>query len=190
MASRASRTSLLSTTLKLLAAAACNLLMGCSVEAVETIDGEALAASTYAHATQKPRLASAAAHECRPEDHVKRCKRDKDCPRAHYCDDSGHGEDDQQGQGHQKHDHQHGGKRGICRPRDSDDGNPCTNDAVDSNGAVTHVAAPAGTSCEDGNACNGNETCSGQAQCRPGTAPALSDDNPCTLDSCDPAFGV
>jgi hypothetical protein len=46
-----------------------------------------------------------------------------------------------------------------CDPADIDDGDPCTIDACDADGGVTHTPAADGTSCEDGNVCNGHECC-------------------------------
>jgi hypothetical protein len=72
------------------------------------------------------------------------------------------------------------------------DGNPC-------NGAELCNAAGqcqpgtntgAGTSCADGDLCNGDETCNGGGTCVPGAPPAVSDDNSCTADACDPVTGV
>lgn len=42
--------------------------------------------------------------------------------------------------------------------------------------------------CEDGNACTVGDACRAGA-CRPGTPAACDDDNPCTLDLCEPASG-
>lgn len=52
----------------------------------------------------------------------------------------------------------------------------------------TCAPAPNGTSCSDGNPCNGDEVCLMQA-CVPGEPPDCRDDNPCTLDGCDPRQG-
>jgi RHS repeat-associated protein len=82
---------------------------------------------------------------------------------------------------------------GACvpgSPLDLDDQNPCTADACDPSGGVTHTPLPAGASCNDANACNGSETCDGAGSCAPGTPPPVSDDNACTDDTCDPATGV
>jgi YD repeat-containing protein len=46
------------------------------------------------------------------------------------------------------------------------------------------------TSCSDNNPCNGEEACTGAALCVAGTAPALDDSDPCTVDACSPASGV
>jgi hypothetical protein len=183
MASRRTSTSLLSALRRLLSIACACALSACAGDVSEDSVG-AISSQLSQQKAQAP-----TARACDPDDHLKRCKRDKDCPKGHYCADDSDDGDDHRGNGHDKHDHHHGDKGGVCRPRDIDDGNPCTVDSVDK-GVVKHAPAPAGTSCEDGNACNGRETCSGQAQCLPGTPPPLSDGNPCTLDSCDAALGV
>lgn len=71
-----------------------------------------------------------------------------------------------------------------------DDGNPCTADACDPSGGVTHTPVSAGTACDDGNPCNGVAACNAGGACVPGAPPILDDGNPCTADSCDPASGV
>ncbi|MEO7734151.1 MAG: hypothetical protein ABIY55_24525 [Kofleriaceae bacterium] len=50
--------------------------------------------------------------------------------------------------------------------------------------------AGAGTSCADGDLCDGDETCNGGGTCVSGPPPAVSDDNSCTADACDPVTGV
>jgi hypothetical protein len=72
----------------------------------------------------------------------------------------------------------------------TDDNNPCTTDACDPSGGVTHTPVATGTSCSDGNVCNGAETCNASAVCTSGTPPTTDDGNPCTTDACDPATGV
>lgn len=47
----------------------------------------------------------------------------------------------------------------TCDPAQVDDGDPCTIDACDPDGGVTHRPAADGTSCDDGNVCNGHECC-------------------------------
>ena len=82
---------------------------------------------------------------------------------------------------------------GVCvggPPLLLDDGNPCTADACDPSGGVTHNPTPAGSSCTDGNACNGAEVCNGAGGCTSGAVPTVDDGNPCTIDSCDAALGV
>jgi len=71
-----------------------------------------------------------------------------------------------------------------------DDGNACTADSCTAAGGVTHVAVAAGTSCADANACNGLELCNAAGTCSVGSAPAVDDGNPCTVDSCDTSAGV
>ena len=82
---------------------------------------------------------------------------------------------------------------GAClagTPPSLDDGNPCTIDSCDPVLGGIHVPAPAGTSCSDGNACNGVEACGGTGTCVAGTAPVVDDGDVCTVDSCDPVYGV
>ncbi len=45
------------------------------------------------------------------------------------------------------------------------------------------------SSCLDQNLCNGDEACTGAATCVAGTPPVLDDENPCTIDACEPASG-
>jgi hypothetical protein len=47
----------------------------------------------------------------------------------------------------------------TCDPAEVDDGDPCTVDACDEDGGVTHTPAADGTACDDGNVCNGHECC-------------------------------
>ena len=42
--------------------------------------------------------------------------------------------------------------------------------------------------CDDGDVCNGEEQCE-DGQCVSGAPPSCADDNPCTLDECDPVLG-
>ena len=77
----------------------------------------------------------------------------------------------------------------TCTTASCDDGLPCTLDACTATGC-THVPAPATQPCSDSIACNGLELCSGDGVCLPGTAPDLSDGNPCTQDLCDDLLGV
>src|SRR5690606_35266336 len=82
---------------------------------------------------------------------------------------------------------------GTCQagtPLEVDDQNPCTVDTCDPETGVSHTPAPAGTACDDEDACNGAEFCDAQGECQ--AAPPLdpSDDNPCTVDTCDPELGV
>jgi RHS repeat-associated protein len=83
---------------------------------------------------------------------------------------------------------------GVCEigPAPSiDDGNSCTSDACDPVNGVVHLPVATGVSCEtDGDACNGVSRCDGAGACATGTAPTSDDNNPCTVDSCDPETGV
>jgi hypothetical protein len=82
---------------------------------------------------------------------------------------------------------------GTCQPGTApavDDGNPCTADSCNPATGVVHSPVAAGTSCSDGNVCNGLETCNGASVCLAGTPLVVSDNNPCTADSCDPSTGV
>ncbi len=81
-------------------------------------------------------------------------------------------------------------KDGACgagKPKDCDDGNPCTQDTCD---VSTGKCAPKildGAPCSDGNACTTPDNCSGDV-CKGG--PVNCDDkNPCTDDVCDPGNG-
>jgi len=71
------------------------------------------------------------------------------------------------------------------------DNNPCTDDACDAIAGITHTPRAAGDPiCSNLNACDGLETCSSTAVCQAGTAPAIDDQNVCTIDACAPAIGV
>ncbi len=64
-----------------------------------------------------------------------------------------------------------------------DDGDACTADACDGQGACTHQPLD----CDDGNACTG-EWCDPQSGCVFSLLPC-GDDNVCTADGCDPGTG-
>jgi hypothetical protein len=70
-----------------------------------------------------------------------------------------------------------------------DDNNACTtNDTCDGTGQCVGTAGGAG-SCDDADACNGVETCNAGA-CIGGVPVAVDDNDPSTLDACDPATGA
>ncbi len=71
-----------------------------------------------------------------------------------------------------------------------DDSNPCTVDHCDPVLGVTHVPSPVGTSCDNSSVCDGLEVCDGSGVCLAGTAIAVDDYDPCTLDHCDPVTGI
>lgn len=83
---------------------------------------------------------------------------------------------------------------GACQagtPIETDDGNTCTiGSCDDETGAVTQAPAPVDSPCGDGNLCNGSEFCDGAGTCAAGTPLVVDDGNTCTVDSCDPVFGV
>ncbi|MCW5777488.1 MAG: hypothetical protein KIS87_13710, partial [Phycisphaeraceae bacterium] len=66
----------------------------------------------------------------------------------------------------------------------------CTVEVCDDVLGIEVVPKPAGTACSNGDACDGLETCDGAGACLAGTPPTIDDDNPCTVDACDPAVGV
>lgn len=74
----------------------------------------------------------------------------------------------------------------VCgmQPTAIDDGNLCTTDSCEIL-AITHANNT--VSCNDGNACTGNDACSAGA-CL-GATISVDDQQPCTIDSCDPATG-
>jgi RHS repeat-associated protein/uncharacterized repeat protein (TIGR01451 family) len=81
---------------------------------------------------------------------------------------------------------------GVCTPGTPpvvSDGNPCTADACDPVGGVTHTNVTNGTACPNATVCDGAETCQAGV-CTPGTPPVVNDGNPCTTDACDPVAGV
>lgn len=66
----------------------------------------------------------------------------------------------------------------------------CKSYSCDPTAGVIEVAAPAGTACDNATVCDGRETCDVQGVCVAGSPPVVTDDNPCTADSCDPVAGV
>jgi hypothetical protein len=90
---------------------------------------------------------------------------------------------------------------GTCTPGPApscDDENPCTIDGCDVETGCTHTAVEDGTRCSDGDVCNGDETCvdgecgtgeGGPAVASGQVGPICDDENPCTVDTCDPKTG-
>jgi len=65
------------------------------------------------------------------------------------------------------------------------DGNPCTIDSLDNNGACVHTGMSDGSDCSDGNACTTGEVCVG-GSCGGGTAVDCNDNNACSTElGCD-----
>jgi RHS repeat-associated protein len=70
------------------------------------------------------------------------------------------------------------------------DGRACTADSCDSNGIPVYTPVAAGAACGNGDACDGVEVCDGFGDCLPGEPPVVDDENPCTVDACNPTTGV
>ncbi len=83
---------------------------------------------------------------------------------------------------------------GACQsgtPVETDDGNECTIGSCDpATGVVSQDPVPNGAPCGDGDLCNGSEFCDGAGLCATGTPLDPDDGNACTVDSCDPLFGI
>ena len=81
------------------------------------------------------------------------------------------------------------GPDGQCQPGDAlvcDDEDQCTNDTCDpSSGCVFTIDA---LPCDDGNACTTGDGCV-DGECVAGAVTDCDDDNPCTIDACNPAGG-
>ncbi|HEX2880689.1 MAG TPA: discoidin domain-containing protein, partial [Polyangiaceae bacterium] len=76
-------------------------------------------------------------------------------------------------------------------PLPVDDDNLCTTDVCDPVNGVSHTPVASGTSCSDGNPCNGtDELCNPFGQCFVNEPTIVDDNNPCTIDACDPQTGV
>ena len=54
---------------------------------------------------------------------------------------------------------------------------------------VVDVHLDAGTPCDDATICNGHEACNSQGTCVPGIELGCSDNDTCTMDTCDPVEG-
>ncbi len=74
---------------------------------------------------------------------------------------------------------------GVAVP--CDDGNPCTVDLCDVQGACQFVSGDGGP-CFDGDLCTVGDACV-LGVCAPGVLAVCADDNPCTTDSCGSATG-
>ena len=78
---------------------------------------------------------------------------------------------------------------GVCvggSALNCDDSNVCTDDSCNTTTGCLHSDNT--VACDDGNACTTNDACAGGA-CVGGSPPNCSDDNACTVDSCDTALG-
>ncbi len=79
----------------------------------------------------------------------------------------------------------------VCQTNSAcDDGNPCTQDACQDDGAGVFSCsnAPLTGPCQDGNACTEGDTCQADV-CAPGAAKVCTDGNPCTQDACLSSVG-
>ena len=78
---------------------------------------------------------------------------------------------------------------GVCQAGaapDCNDGNPCTDDPCNALSGCVHLANEA--TCTDQNACTAGDGCMG-GSCMSGPQQICHDNNPCTVDSCNPATG-
>lgn len=74
-----------------------------------------------------------------------------------------------------------------CQATSCDDGNPCTDDACDTQtGLCSHLDNV--TPCEDGSACTVGDTCA-KGSCAAGKTKDCDDGNACTTDACDAVLG-
>ncbi len=74
------------------------------------------------------------------------------------------------------------------KPKDCDDGNPCSVDTCNPIGVGCSSATVAnGITCSDGNVCTTGDACA-SGKCA-GATLVCDDGNPCTLDGCDSKFG-
>jgi len=67
-----------------------------------------------------------------------------------------------------------------------DDKQACTHDICSATKGCIHL--PAAASCTDGDACTSGDSCAG-GKCVPGAKTDCDDDNPCSVDGCDPKVG-
>jgi len=80
---------------------------------------------------------------------------------------------------------------GQCVPGEPvvcEDEEPCTEDSCDPATGECVFAPAVGESCDDGDPCTDGDICLDDGTCG-GTAVECVDENPCTEDGCDPAFG-
>lgn len=80
------------------------------------------------------------------------------------------------------------GRCAAGAPPACDDGAACTADTCSEEGAEC-VHAADDSVCDDGDPCNGAETCVVAVGCRAGAELECTDDDPCTVDGCEPGVG-
>ena len=79
-----------------------------------------------------------------------------------------------------------GGQCASGSVADCDDGNVCTTDTCHELVGCSHT--PNTAFCDDGDACTSGDICA-DTVCQPGVPVLCDDDDPCTVDSCDPENG-
>lgn len=73
-------------------------------------------------------------------------------------------------------------------PKGCADGSACTKEACSPQAGCIHLAVPG--PCDDANACTSSDTCShGKCSGKPNTTANCDDQEPCTVDSCEPLLG-
>jgi hypothetical protein len=72
---------------------------------------------------------------------------------------------------------------------DCDDGDPCTKNQCESSACYNTEYEPEGTPCLNANKCLVNTTCHSNGECTSLEEKNCNDNNPCTVDSCDPDVG-
>ena len=79
--------------------------------------------------------------------------------------------------------------KGVCAGKKlgCDDNNACTEDTCEA--ATGCFGLPIPGNCEDGDACSSGDACK-DGKCLAGIVKTCDDDNPCTVDACDPKTGI
>lgn len=72
---------------------------------------------------------------------------------------------------------------------DCDDGNPCTKNGCENSACYNNELELVGTPCLNPNMCLVNAACNAQGECTSAEQKNCDDNNPCTVDSCDPDIG-
>ena len=72
---------------------------------------------------------------------------------------------------------------------DCDDDNPCTKNSCANSECSNDQLEPVGTPCLNANKCLVNAACDAQGACTSAEEKSCDDNNPCTVDSCDPEVG-
>jgi MYXO-CTERM domain-containing protein len=72
---------------------------------------------------------------------------------------------------------------------DCDDSDPCTKNSCQNDACYHSELEPVGTPCLNPNKCLVNAACNAQGECTSAEEKNCDDNNPCTVDSCDPEVG-